>query len=111
MQQCAWFLIYPELLFLYVCVCQRTLVQAESAVVAVGDRVYAGQLLCLSGDAGFCPVPHLHIEAHTSREPGAPSIPLCWQNEEGDSIIPKAGERYGPVTALKAISADDPGIA
>ena len=36
------------------------------------------QVLCESGDAGFCPVPHLHIEAHASPGRAAPSIPLAF---------------------------------
>ena len=41
-------------------------VRAHSARVRAGERVRRGQVLCESGDAGFCPVPHLHIEAHAS---------------------------------------------
>lgn len=33
--------------------------------VAVGDNVSAGQILCESGESGFAPEAHLHIEAHS----------------------------------------------
>ena len=54
-------------------------IRAGSARVAPGQRVARGQVLCESGDAGFCPVPHLHIEAHISRDHDAPSIPLAFE--------------------------------
>jgi len=53
-------------------------VRAHSARVCAGERVRRGQVLCESGDAGFCPVPHLHIEAHASAGRAAPSIPLAF---------------------------------
>jgi murein DD-endopeptidase MepM/ murein hydrolase activator NlpD len=39
--------------------------QTGSATVKVGDRVQEGQVICLSGDVGFCPTPHLHIQVCT----------------------------------------------
>ena len=44
-------------------------VRAHSARVCAGERVRRGQVLCESGDAGFCPVPHLHIEVLTLTMP------------------------------------------
>ena len=41
-------------------------IRGGSAVVAVGQRVVAGQQLCESGDVGFCPTPHLHLQLHDS---------------------------------------------
>jgi hypothetical protein len=69
--------------------------QALSAQVSVGEHVKAGQLLCFSGDAGFCPLPHLHIEAHLSEDPGAPSIPLRWTIPSGEIVTPEVGQWYG----------------
>ena len=54
-------------------------VRAHSARVRAGERVRRGQVLCESGDAGFCPVPHLHIEAHAAPGHAAPSIPLAFE--------------------------------
>ena len=55
-------------------------IRAHSARVAIGERVSKGQVLCETGDAGFCPVPHLHIEAHTAalQNPAAPSVPIAF---------------------------------
>ena len=35
-----------------------------SVKLRVGDRVAAGDILCLSGNVGFAPEPHVHIEVH-----------------------------------------------
>jgi len=48
----------------------------EGLAVSVGDRVVRGQQICLSGEAGFCPEPHLHFEVHLDGSPEAPSLPL-----------------------------------
>lgn len=44
-------------------------ISAHSAVVKVGERVKVGQVLCLSGEVGFCPEPHLHLQLHASASP------------------------------------------
>ncbi|KAL3916580.1 MAG: hypothetical protein SGPRY_006759, partial [Prymnesium sp.] len=43
-------------------------IRANSATVRVGERVRRGQKLCESGDAGFCPTPHLHIQAQNPNQ-------------------------------------------
>ena len=68
-------------------------IQAGSATVSVGDRVFEGQVICLSGDVGFCPGPHLHIQAHWSAAPGAESIPMGWRGPDG-VYFPSPGSRY-----------------
>ena len=72
--------------------------RAHSARVRAGERVRRGQVLCESGDAGFCPVPHLHIEAHASPARAAPSIPLAFlacgeggAEDEGDADAAREG--------------------
>ena len=58
--------------------------------VREGDIVRAGDVICLSGDAGFCPEPHLHVQLQRgAREVGAPSVPLRWK---GEAI--RVGEYY-----------------
>ena len=57
-------------------------IQKDSFTVKVGDRVKSGQVICLSGNAGFCPEPHLHFELHSSPEPGNPSIPITYNGEQ-----------------------------
>ena len=53
-------------------------IHREGVVVAVGDEVIAGQVLCLSGDAGFCPEPHLHLQVQRRRDADAPSVPITF---------------------------------
>lgn len=38
---------------IYICLCCFLSPQAHSVQVEVGDRVKAGQFICLSGDAGY----------------------------------------------------------
>ena len=78
-------------------------------------------MLCRSGAAGFCPEPHLHIQAHLvadaaaaapspspspSSSPAAappsqaqsqaqPSIPIAFRAADGATFSPRAGYRYG----------------
>ena len=74
--------------------------RAGSSRVAVGDWVDKGQQIAEVGDAGFCPVPHLHIEAHRERHAKAPSVPIAFERQEGcagyqgDSFVPVAGGWY-----------------
>ena len=49
-------------------------IQTGSATVRVGDRVEEGSVLCASGDVGFCPVPHLHLQLYPSRDTQASSL-------------------------------------
>ncbi len=68
---------------------------ADSALVAVGDRVVQGQRLCLSGCAGFCPSPHLHLEAHLEAGASAPSVPFRFQRADGGpAYIAEPGSSY-----------------
>lgn len=70
-------------------------IQHNSLQVSIGDKVKANQVLCLSGDAGFCPEPHLHIQVHRSAEDDAPTIPFVFKlGVHGDSRVPIAGEYF-----------------
>lgn len=51
-------------------------IETNSVMVKVGDRVQRGQHICNSGDVGFCPRPHLHIQMHNSDKKDAPTIPF-----------------------------------
>ncbi len=64
-------------------------VQKDSFQVSVGDVVEKGTVLCLSGDSGFCPEPHLHFEVHCSDKPDSPSIPILYRGNKFS-----AGEYY-----------------
>lgn len=54
-------------------------VRKDSFRFAVGDSVKTGDIICMSGAAGFCPEPHLHFEIHASGEPGSDSLELRWK--------------------------------
>lgn len=51
-------------------------IHKEGVLVAVGDEVQRGQVICQSGEAGFCPEPHLHLQVQRGREPDAASVPI-----------------------------------
>lgn len=70
-------------------------IKPHSCVVAVGDRVVTGQQICLSGNVGFCPSPHLHIQAHLSGERTAETIKFAFQGKDGKPYFPVAGKSYG----------------
>ena len=48
-----------------------------------------------SGDVGFSPEPHLHLQMHTSRDPEAPTIMFALGGEAaGNAYFPEAGNWY-----------------
>eukprot|EP00434_Breviolum_minutum_P001561 symbB.v1.2.001378.t1/scaffold67.1/size356791/4 len=61
-----------------------------TARVKVGDPVHRGQVLCYSGDIGFAPEPHLHVEIHSAADPDGPSLPWSF----GEGVVPVAGFWY-----------------
>jgi murein DD-endopeptidase MepM/ murein hydrolase activator NlpD len=74
-------------------------IQHKSCRVKPGDRVVKGQVLCESGDVGFCPTPHLHLQMHGSGARDAPTVPFALEGPDGGPpYIPVAGIFYPPVT-------------
>ena len=70
-------------------------IQHGSCKVKEGDRVVAGQVLCESGDVGFCPTPHLHLQMHGSGAKDSPTIPFALEGPEGtEPYVATAGEWY-----------------
>lgn len=68
-----------------------------SARVQVGEAVRRGQVICESGDIGFAPEPHLHIELHRKGErEGGPSVPLRFAAMGEGAFVPVAGRWYSP---------------
>lgn len=69
---------------------------AATAFVKPGDRVEPGQPLCKSGDIGFAPEPHLHIELHRASDPEGPSVPLRFGAglTGSTAFLPEAGRWY-----------------
>lgn len=59
----------------------------EGALVEVGDRVYTGQPIGLSGNTGFTTSPHLHFTVLI----GGRSIPIRFRNQE-DQLV--QGQEY-----------------
>ena len=80
-------------------------VRAHSARVGAGERVRRGQVLCESGDAGFCPVPHLHIEAHASPGRAAPSIPLAFGGGSEDDAAHEGDAAHEAHAAREGVAA------
>ncbi len=68
--------------------------RAASARVAEGERVARGQLLGEAGDAGFCPLPHLHFQCHDSASPDAPTVPFVFEADDGHFFEPACGAFY-----------------
>ena len=56
-----------------------------------------GQVLCESGDIGFSPEPHLHVELHSSEDPEGPSLPFSF-----NGVIPVAGCWYSSCCEVPA---------
>lgn len=69
---------------------------ADSALVRPGDRVAAGQPLCKSGGAGFCPSPHLHLQLQEGEGDSAPTVLFALLDCDGNAYLPVAGKWYGP---------------
>ena len=59
--------------------CEFVHIKKDSFKIKIGDTVKQGEVICESGNVGFCPEPHLHMELHTSAEPGSDSIPLLFR--------------------------------
>jgi len=66
-----------------------------SARVRKGDRVREGEEVCRSGDVGFAPEPHLHVELHDASDPGGPSVPLLFNPVA--PFLPRAGFWYSAI--------------
>jgi len=65
---------------------------AGSSRVRPGDVVHRGQVLCETGDVGFAPEPHLHIELHDAADAEGPSVPLHFGGKS--AFVPVAGRWY-----------------
>ncbi len=73
-----------------------------SSCVKVRDVVAAGDVICRSGDVGFCPTPHLHLQVTASSDAKSTTIPFAFAPSGGTGapFVPRAGSNYssaGPV--------------
>jgi murein DD-endopeptidase MepM/ murein hydrolase activator NlpD len=69
--------------------------ELESAKVAVGDHVRAGQELALSGDTGYTTGPHLHFCVQVNTDMRLVSVPFQFTTEAGGDFVPAAGSFIG----------------
>ena len=73
----------------------------DGALVNVGDRVFAGQKIALSGNTGHTTVAHLHFAVYRAVEWGnTQSIPVRFASADGIIDRPRRGGRY-QATAMK----------
>jgi murein DD-endopeptidase MepM/ murein hydrolase activator NlpD len=68
--------------------------QLESARVAVGDRVHAGQELALSGNTGFTRGPHLHFCVQQNVDMDMIAVPFKFTDVNGE-FVPEPGMIVG----------------
>lgn len=69
--------------------------QHDGALVEVGDSVFRGQKIGLSGNTGHTTMPHLHFAVYRATEWGnTQSIPVHFQSADGTVKRPRHGGRY-----------------
>eukprot|EP00388_Colpodella_angusta_P009499 GDKJ01025228.1.p1 GENE.GDKJ01025228.1~~GDKJ01025228.1.p1 ORF type:complete len:352 (-),score=55.27 GDKJ01025228.1:42-1061(-) len=87
------------------CFVEYVHIKKQSSCFKVGDRVKSGDKICESGDVGFCPEPHLHIQLYRNRSDKAKSVPFAFISrsnaKEASSadikklaFVPIAGKKY-----------------
>ena len=69
--------------------------ELESAKVAVGDRVRAGQQIALSGDTGYAKGPHLHFCVQVNADMQLVSVPFQFSTIGGIEFVPEEGTVIG----------------
>ena len=82
--------------------------QKDGALVEVGERVSAGQLIALSGNTAHTTIPHLHFAVYRAVEWGnTQSIPVRFLTEDGVIDKPRRGGRYRATGNLRLTRASE----
>ena len=69
--------------------------QQNGALVEVGEHVFAGQKIALSGNTGHTTIPHLHFAVYRAIDWGkTQSIPVRFATADGTIEYPRRGGRY-----------------
>jgi len=82
----------------------------DSILVAVGERVIAGQLIGRCGNSGYSPQPHIHMQVQNWAYVGAPAIPFTFSQAMLNSALihqnfsPQKGNRLSPLVLSRKIS-------
>ena len=88
-------------------ICEYVHIQKDSVIVKLNERVQRGQIICASGDVGFCAQPHLHLQVQTTQADDAPTIPFAFCDEQGKAYVPIAGRWYNSAGIVKVPSQTD----
>ena len=75
----------------------------DGALVEVGDRVFAGQKIALSGNTGHTALPHLHFAVYRATTSArSQSIPISFISSDGIVYKPRRGQHYLAVARQNA---------
>lgn len=81
--------------------------QQNGALVAAGDKVFAGQKIGLSGNTGHTTMPHLHFAVYrATKRARSQSVPISFISGDGVVYEPRRGRRYMAVKHQSAGAGD-----